>query len=164
VVASIGLAISNLQTGKNDMSKYHFQFEKPLWGLLQWEDWERLIKSIRKHDEKWHVHFIPNSHPVEIVRGAELAEMLVEINDLMQKKCKCKFMNNIYVDDLDSPSLIKIYENNEVACSHEMSSHRGGPLWILLKPDQDNVSESTLIPFMGLSITKWAKNLMGGLK
>lgn len=139
------------------MSDYTSLLRRHLWGILKWEDWERLRLSLVTAKDPWYVYCVGQSLPADQLRGEELSYVLEEINTLLRREHDEEYLGIVYVDDIDAPSIIKIYDPNNLCSSCGSSGGTVPPGWVLSKIRPNESIELAVIP---LNRKRWWQDLM----
>ncbi len=114
------------------MNAYEAKLNGPLHGLLQWEAWDRLADALRGETAaRWHVVMAGADAPAEPLSPHVLALLLDEIGALLRKDHQESYLGIVYVDDPDSPSLIKIYDPNNLGSSCGSIGYKIEAGWVL---------------------------------
>ncbi|WP_043739661.1 hypothetical protein [Thioalkalivibrio nitratireducens] len=108
------------------------RFNGGFTGILHWHQldalWERLRAQL---DGTWHVYAIGEPPPVEPVTAAELDRFIRELDALLRAEHDEEYCGVVYVDSTDVPSLVKIFDPNNLGSSCGSSGLRVLPGWVL---------------------------------
>lgn len=114
------------------MNAFEAKLNGPLHGLLQWQAWDRLVDDLRGETAaRWHVAMAGADAPAEPLSPHALALLLDEISALLRKDHQESYLGIVYVDDADSPSLIKIYDPNNLGSSCGSIGYKIEAGWVL---------------------------------
>lgn len=109
-------------------------FDGQCFGVLRWEQltalWERLRQDA---DAGWYIYAVGEPVPTVPVSGEELRRFLVEIDALLRREHTADYCGIVYTDDRDSPSLVKIYDPNNLGVVCGSSAAPPLPGWVLSK-------------------------------
>lgn len=82
--------------------------------LLSWDDLERFWGCLRTSEADWFVYAIGEPPPDMPVTHRELGIFIEEIDALLRKEHAENYCGIVYVDDIELPSMIKIYDPNNL--------------------------------------------------
>jgi hypothetical protein len=112
--------------------EFHAAFRGTFSGVLRWEQlthlWERLQTAA---DDNWYLYAVGEEPPVETVSGDALRRFIVEIDELLRREHDEEYCGIVYVDDMDAPSFVKIFDPNNLGVSCGYSDNPPLPGWIL---------------------------------
>ena len=112
-------------------------FDGTLYSLLSWKQladfWERLDADAPP----------PQEQPAD---AEHVLAFTREIDALLRREHHEDYCGIVYADDLDNPSLIKIYDPNHLGTSCGSSKHRILPGWIMSKMQPSDLAPSHLVP------------------
>ncbi len=100
---------------------------------MTWAQWDALQDTLQKASDPWYVYFVQGTPPTEPVNGVVFSEILTGINALLRKEHRENYFGIAYADNLQAPSLIKIYDPNHLGSSCGSSSSVVLPGWIISK-------------------------------
>jgi|MudIll2142460700_1097286.scaffolds.fasta_scaffold71355_3 hypothetical protein len=98
-------------------------------GILQWQQLDALWDRIKRG--QWFFYQTGESLPERPLTGAALAERVDALNTLLRHDHDHDYCGIVYVDDVEQPTLVKVYDPNNLgsSCSHDAAPVL--PLWIL---------------------------------
>ncbi len=102
-------------------------------GILQWVDLDKLWGRVREDGEGWYVSLVGTEPVQKTLTVAELETFIIEVDSLLRRDHQYHYCGIVYVDDPALPSLIKIYDPNNVGNSCGCSGVRTLPRWVLSK-------------------------------
>ena len=101
-----------------------------LYSLLSWQDldafWQRLKPAIG-----WYLYAIGEIPPTTPESAENTAEFVRHIDELLRREHHEQYCGIVYVDDLEKPSFIKIYDPNNLGSSCGSSKIPPLPGWIM---------------------------------
>lgn len=114
-------------------------------GLLRWEDLDALWSRLRDGGEAWYFYQVGSPLPDGPIAGEALERALAELDALLHKDHDHDYCGIVYADDPRTPSLIKVYDPNNLGSSCGSSGQRIPPRWILsLQRPQEVVDEAPM--------------------
>lgn len=114
------------------MNAFETKLNGTLYGLMQWSDWDRLGAALRTETAaRWHVSAVGAEAPAAPLDPATLSVLLDEIGALLRNDHQEDYLGIVYVDDLDTPSLIKIYDPNNLGSACGSIGFKVLPGWVL---------------------------------
>jgi hypothetical protein len=102
-----------------------------LYGVMQWEQWDGLCRRLSESGKPWYVYTVGCGVPDAPLTGAELVRTLTEITALLRREHEEDYLGIAYADDLVNPSLVKIYDPNNLGSSCGSAGYSIPPGWVL---------------------------------
>ena len=99
--------------------------------LLKWEELDALWERLRGDSEKaWYIYAIGEAPPEARASTTQLQRFIDEIALLLREEHEEDYCGIVYVDNVESPSLIKIYDPNNLGsvCGPGFGPQSGGGL------------------------------------
>ncbi len=108
-------------------------------GIMHWHQLDELWARIRSG--RWFVHPTDETPPTEPLSGVPLAARIDSIDAQLRREHAYGYCGIVYVDDVDAPTLVKIYDprNLGTSCSHGAAPIP--PRWIL-----STVQPASIVP------------------
>lgn len=137
------------------MSPFQTKLNGPLQGVMHWRDWDALrARLVAGDDARWHAYAVGEPLPEPPLPATALKAVLAEIDGLLRRDHGEDYLGIVYVDDLDAPSLIKIYDPNHLGSACGSIGFKVVPGWVLsLDPPQ---TIETTAPLPGNRRRWWA--------
>lgn len=124
------------------MKSYQELFNGTLWGVMQWAQWDEMRTRIVNAGE-WYVYALGHDVPETTTSGTRLSAILEEMDALLRRDHREKYLGIVYADDLATPTLIKVYDPNNLGSSCGSSGRVILPGWVLSRiPPEPMVSQS----------------------
>lgn len=140
------------------MSDFETRLNGTLHGLMRWSDWDKLqTRLLHDTSQRWYAYAIGTDVPATPVPAAKLRTLLSEIDALLRRDLDGDTLGIIYVDDADTPTLIKIYDPNNLGSTCGSIGFKVLPGWIL-SLDPPSLLDSGA-PLPGNRSRWWAKLL-----
>ena len=101
-----------------------------LWSLLSWDQltafWGRIDPAAG-----WYLLAAGEPVPAEPASPQQVAQFMGEIDALLRKEHRHDYCGIVYADDLEAPSLVKIYDPNNLGVSCGFSDNPPAPGWVM---------------------------------
>lgn len=83
--------------------------------LLKWEELDALWERLRHDSEKaWYIYAVGETPPGASSSKDQLERFIVEIDQLLHDEHDEDYCGIVYIDDVESPTLIKIFDPNNL--------------------------------------------------
>ena len=109
-----------------------------LKGLLQWRQFDELWARLRARPEGWFVRdFSRRDIPGEPLSAEEFLAFLDETEAFLRRRHREDYCGFIYLDDIENPSLIKVFDPRKMGTSCSCGTDPVPPRWTIsrLKPE-----------------------------
>jgi hypothetical protein len=127
--------------------------------VLRWEQLEQLWEVLRHDvDNGWHIYAIGEQPPEEPVSAELLRTFLSEIDQLLRSEHAEDYCGIVYVDSLEAPAFVKIFDPNNLGVSCGYSDNPPLPGWILSRLPPVDLNSSTVLPG---NRKRWWQRLLG---
>lgn len=98
----------------------------------KWDDLDRLWEAIRNHNNKgWFVYAVGETPPDEAATADQLDHFIAEIDVLLRKEHDEDYCGIVYADDHENPTLVKIFDPNNLGVVCGYSENPPLPGWVL---------------------------------
>lgn len=129
------------------MSSFNAILNGPLQGVLTWENWETLINTLKAtQGEGWYVYFVGTGVPDDRLQGENFGHVMSEIDQLLRRDHEERYFGIAYVDDFETPSLVKIYDPNNLGSSCGSSGMFIPPGWVISKMPPEEIRSHQITP------------------
>ena len=129
--------MNDIQTAEN--SPFMRKYRGFLAGVMQWQDLAALWQRIREQsDGDWYLYHVGEPVPDSPVSDEQLRQFVESIDGLLRQEHDVDYCGIVYVDDPQRPSLVKIYDPNNlgVVCGYSESPPLPG--WVMSRlPPED---------------------------
>lgn len=106
-------------------------------GVLAWSDLEALWQRVQGVGKPWFWYQVGMDVPEQPITEELLADSIQSLHALLKQDHDYDYCGIVYVDDPAEPTLIKVYDPNNLGASCGSSGQRIPPRWILsLEPPQ----------------------------
>lgn len=114
------------------MSAFETKLNGLLHGLMRWSDWDDLRARIRSGSSVgWYAYAVGADVPDAPMHPASLGPLLDEIDALLRNDHGEDYLGIVYVDDVDAPTLVKIYDPNQLGAACGSIGYKVSPGWVL---------------------------------
>ena len=100
-------------------------------GILSWEQLDALWQTVNDSGRAWYLYQVGSPLPELPLKGDGLKKALAELDTLLHADHDHDYCGIVYADDPQNPTLIKVYDPNNLGSSCGSSGLRIPPRWIL---------------------------------
>ncbi len=140
------------------MSDFGTAFYGTFYSLMSWkqlsEFWTRIDPAIG-----WHLYAIGEAVPAEVASAEDVRRFIEEVDALLHRDHKEDYCGIVYTDDLQRPSLIKIYDPNNLGVSCGSSKNPPLPGWVMSLMPPTEMQPRGIIPG---NRKRWWSSMFGG--
>jgi len=117
-------------------------FHGSLTSTLRWPDLDTFWEVLRgRADAGWYIYALGETPPQTPVAADKLHEFITEMDALLHKEHQEEYCAIVYADDLKEPTLVKIFDPNNLGVSCGFSENPPQPGWVLsLAPPVDIIA------------------------
>lgn len=115
-----------------------------LFGVMEWSSLKNILEGLSGDD--WFVYDIRQDLPTVPLQAVELKKFTTNIFELLTSEHEEDYCGIVYVDDLSSPSLIKIYDPQNLGTSCGINKEKIHPGWILSKMAPSKIEFKDPVP------------------
>ncbi|HNQ04458.1 MAG TPA: hypothetical protein PKH69_07575 [Thiobacillaceae bacterium] len=120
-------------------------FEGTLYSLLSWSQlthfWQNLDPAAG-----WYLYALGEARPEIPADAGHVRAFIQRIDELLRKEHDEDYCGIVYADDLESPSLIKIYDPHHLGTSCGSGKHRILPGWIMSRVPPSDLQTTQIVP------------------
>ncbi|HEY0722090.1 MAG TPA: hypothetical protein VGE50_12640 [Gammaproteobacteria bacterium] len=129
-------------------SPFHQAWRGYFSSLLRWDDLERFWETLRHTPGPWYIYAIGEPVPTTPADQVALERFIAEIDALLRKEHEEDYCGIVYADSTETPSLIKIYDPNNLGSSCGSSGNQPPPLpgWVLSTLPPVDMQTTTVLP------------------
>lgn len=114
-----------------DPEAYLRAFRGSFTSALRWPQLDALWDRLRAAPRGWFVYAVGEPPPVEALAEVDLLRFIDEIDQLLHREHAHDYCGIVYADDPAAPSMIKIYDPNNLGVSCGYSDNPPLPGWVL---------------------------------
>jgi hypothetical protein len=101
-------------------------------GLLNWKDLDTFWEVVRNRDHAgWYVYAIGETPPAAPASAEQVDLFVAEIDALLRQEHREDFCGIVYTDSKSEPTLIKIFDPNNLGMQCGFSDNPPLPGWVL---------------------------------
>jgi len=127
-----------------DMDQFHARLKGTFYGILQWHQLDELWGRVK--NGRWFVYQIGETLPTEALSGTDLAVRIDALDRLLRQEHDFHLCGIVYADHLEAPTLIKVYDPNNLGSACSRSTTPTPPLWILSTEQPALIESVVAIP------------------
>ncbi len=127
-------------------SDYLQAFRGSFTSALRWHHLEDLWQRLREAPEGWFVYAVGESVPATAVSAEAFSAFLGELDQLLRQEHDEDYCGIVYADDLQNPSMVKIYDPNNLGVSCGFSENPPLPGWVLSRIPPVDLQENRPLP------------------
>ncbi len=121
---------------------YLTEFRGRFIGIMQWDDCDALLeKLIANPANDWYFYDTLLPLPQRTINTDDLVKKLIKIHDILKVEHQERYCGIVYVDDLENPTFIKIFNPNNLGKACGSSENPPIPQWLLSKTKPEDVIE-----------------------
>ncbi len=100
-------------------------------GILYWDQLDTLWDTVNNSGKAWYLYQVGSALPELPLKGDGLKNALAMLDQLLHQDHEHDYCGIVYADDPKDPTLIKVYDPNNLGSSCGNCGHRIPPRWIL---------------------------------
>lgn len=113
-------------------SSFMQAFRGKLSSTLRWHDWDQLWQVVHSQaGQGWYIYAVGEVPPQTPATEQQVQTFLAKINQLLRQEHEEDYCGIVYTNDFKHPSLIKIYDPNNLGVSCGYSDNPPLPGWVL---------------------------------
>jgi hypothetical protein len=112
------------------MSAFEQQFAGFFHGVLRWSQLDSLWQRVRSSDG-WYVYFVGQELPSAPLDAEALQRFITELDALLRREHDYDYCGIVYVDSLEAPTMVKVFDPHHLGSSCGSSGMRILPRWVL---------------------------------
>lgn len=112
-------------------------FRGSFTSALRWPQLDELWRVVRSQQQTdWYIYAVGEAPPEDCATHQQLLHFIEQVDGLLRREHGEEYCGIVYADDFQQPSLIKIYDPNNLGVSCGFSDNPPLPGWVLsqLKP------------------------------
>lgn len=129
-----------------ESESYLRQFRGSFTSTMQWADLDVLWERLGQQAEGWFIYAVGAEPPKQPAEAGELRKFLAEIATLLRREHAEDYCGIVYADNLQEPSMVKIYDPNNLGVSCGYSDNPPLPGWVLSRQMPVELAQSQPLP------------------
>ncbi len=122
----------NILTDNFQLDPFYDKFKGGFSSCMRWDDLTILWDTLKQRENlNWYIYAIGEQVPDSPASKKELLLFITEIDNLLRNEHEEDYCGIVYADDKENPTLIKIYDPNNLGVSCGFSNNPPLPGWIL---------------------------------
>ena len=110
-------------------------------GILQWQQLDELWMRVKQGE--WYFYQVGEALPMAKLHGEELQRRIDALDALLRKEHDYHYCGIVYANDVEHPTLIKVYDPNNMGSSCSGNAAPSPPGWILSTKQPSLIDIST---------------------
>lgn len=127
-------------------------------GILQWRELDALWERLRAQPDGWYASLAGEVAPTQTLDPNDLQRLVAELDALLRREHDYDYCGIVYADDAEQPSLIKIYDPNNLGSSCGCGGSRIPPRWVLSRIPPTAIEDNAPLP---AGRKRWWRHLFG---
>jgi len=125
---------------------FHQAFRGNFTSLLSWQQLDEFWGVVRrKADAGWYIYAIGTTVPTMKSSAGDVVKFIAEVNSLLRDEHYEDYCGIVYTDSKEDPTMVKIFDPNNLGVSCGFSNNPPSPGWLLsLIPPQPLESKRPL--------------------
>jgi hypothetical protein len=121
------MVVSGMESA--EAAAFHARLKGTFYGILQWQQLDELWERVKRGE--WFFYQLGEETPTNSLQGEELAMRVDALNMLLRQEHDFHLCGIVYADHVEEPTLIKVYDPNNLGSACSQSTTPTPPLWIL---------------------------------
>lgn len=114
--------------------------------MLRWDHLEYLWDKVKAQPNGWYLYFVGQTLPTAPVAASALNEFIQEIDQLLRKEHDYDYCGIVYADDKETPSMVKIFDPNNLGAVCGSSGSVVPPRWLLTRIPPEIIADDAPTP------------------
>ena len=118
-----------------------------LRGVLRWDKLDTLWSAVRKQNaDGWYIYALGHEVPEKIANRNEVEHFIERMDKLLREEHDEDYCGIVYTDDFSHPTLVKIFDPNNLGTSCGSSKTSPLPGWVLSQNRPEILDAGVLLP------------------
>lgn len=131
---------------RQNMTSFQTQYQGRFVSALRWHQLDTLWERLRQQPTGWYIYFIGETLPESPVDAEQLQSFIHEVDDLLRNEHDHDFCGIVYANDMENPTMIKIYDPNNLGSSCGSAGYPIVPRWLLSKMKPESIVDQMPTP------------------
>ncbi len=129
------------------MNEFISAFRGSFTSTLRWHQMDALWEILAaKADDDWFIYAVGEPPPEQPVSATDLQRFLDEVSLFLRREHDEEYCGIVYADDLQQPSLIKIYDPHNLGVSCGFSDNPPLPGWVVSRLQPYDLPSTRVVP------------------
>jgi len=115
-------------------------------GILRWQQLDELWSKLKQSEQAWYFYQVGSALPQQPLSAQQLAASIDELDVLLRQEHDYDYCGIVYVDDVNQPTLIKVFDPNNLGSSCGCSGERIPPRWIISQQPPEEIIDEAPMP------------------
>jgi len=115
-------------------------------GVLRWPQLDELWERVRSRPEGWYLYHVGDEVPQAPADADTLRRFIAELDVLLRREHEEDYCGIVYADSREEPTLIKVYDPNNLGVVCGPGKETIPPGWLLSRVRPEDVSANVVIP------------------
>ncbi len=115
-------------------------------GIMRWPQLDELWQTLKQSRAGWYFYQVGSPMPTQALSKDELASSLQELDALLHQEHDYDYCGIVYVDHAQAPTLVKVYDPNNLGSSCGSSGVRLPPRWIISQQKPTEIIDDAPTP------------------
>ena len=129
--------------------------------MLRWHQLDKLWENVKVQANGWYIYFVGETLPSAPVEATALVQFIQEIDKLLRSEHDYDYCGIVYADDKENPSMIKIFDPNNLGAVCGSSGTVVPPRWLLTRIPPATIVDEAITP---LNRKRWWQRLFTSVK
>ncbi|MDO9009640.1 MAG: hypothetical protein Q7U80_15600 [Thiobacillus sp.] len=116
------------------------------WGILQWPQLDELWGRLKVEPTGWYASLVGEAPPEVPLAADALARLITEVDALLRREHEFDYCGIVYADDATQPTLVKIYDPNNLGNACGSCGHKIPPRWALSRMKPERIEDDAPLP------------------
>jgi len=126
-------------------TEFEAQWKGVFYGLLSWQQLSEFWSRIDR-DGGWYLYAIGSPLPVAPSTPEQVDEFIRHLDELLRREHQEEYCGIVYADHLETPSMVKIFDPNNLGVSCGSSKVQILPGWVMSKAAPTELHPHGIVP------------------
>lgn len=150
--------LAAMDTDTQPEQAFLFAFRGSFTSALRWHHLDALWGKVRSRPEGWYLYAVGETPPAVCASAEDCAKFVAELDALLRSEHQEDYCGIVYADDLAEPSLIKVYDPNNLGVVCGFSANPPLPGWVLSRLPPADLPTAQAPP---AGRRRWWRRLLG---
>ncbi len=121
-------------------------FQGRFSNMLRWPQLDQLWDKVYEQPNDWYIYFVGELVPTAPVEAVELKQFIQEVDKLLHKEHDYDYCGIVYADNKEKPTMIKIFDPNNLGAVCGSSGSVVPPRWLLTRIPPETIIDNAPTP------------------